>query len=407
MGLIKLNFSLFFAALICSFAIFSGYLIHRESLFNNDQHFIKLAQSFVRNDMYLSPNNLPTGDYVDFMGHQFLFFGPMPAVISIPFVLILGEAFSQYLLSLMSLILSFLLVFQISRKLNFSALDSFWLTNFFVFGTVLYFVGLINISAYVVQQVATPFLLLAILEYLGKKRWLIIGILIAIAGAVRVTLLFYTAFFVLEILRTRKNIDFGKSIIFFLLPVIICVFLLGIYNHKRFGSVVDTGYTRNVTVLSNNHGNHVEGYFSTKHISTNLYFLLVKSFEPVKKDGVDYVLKFPYLKADGFGLAIWYTSPLFIYLISAKKRDFTLSAFSGVIFLAIPSLVYFGIGASQYGYRYSLDFLPLLFLILLTSFGKKLPVFARILIFGGIAVNCLYMPSIWNSYPVFSFFKLL
>lgn len=403
----KLNFSLFFSVLIFVFAIFSGYLIHRESLFVNDSHFVKLAQSFISNDLFLSPNNLPAGDFVDFKGHQFLFFGPLPSVISVPFVLLGGDGFSQYYMSLASLILCFVLVFRITRRLEFDSSDSFWLANFFVFGTVLYFVGLVNISAYVVQAVAMPFLLLALLEYFGRKRWIIIGILVALAIATRVTLVGFVIFFVVEIIVGRKKLDYKKVLVMFLLPILLAITMLGIYNFRRFGSFIDTGYTKNETVIWNKGDNYKEGFWSIKHVSANLFVLLVKSFEPVKQDGVRFVLKFPYLKADGIGLAIWFTSPLFVYLIRAKRKEFTVPALATVIVVMIPSLVYFGIGIIQYGYRYSLDFMPLLFLILLTAFKKKLDTFAKALIFVGIAVNCLYMLSIWNSYPVFSFFKLL
>lgn len=315
----KFNFSLFFSVLIFVFAIFSGYLIHKESLFVNDNHFIKLAQSFIRNDLYLSPNNLPSGDYVDYKGHQFLFFGPLPSVISIPFVLIWGEDFSQYFLSLGSLILSFLLVFKICRKLNFDPLDSFWLANFFVFGTVLYFVGLVNISAYLVQVFAMPLILLGILEFLGKRRWLLIGLFVALATATRISLIGFAIFYLVEIMGNRTKINWKKSIIYFSLPLIAAIILLGVYNNRRFGSFFDTGYTKNITVVHNEGGNHIAGFFGPQHVGANLYVLLIKSFEPVTEDGVEFMLKFPYLKAEGLGLAFWFTSPLFVYLYFAKK----------------------------------------------------------------------------------------
>jgi hypothetical protein len=112
-------------------------------------------------------------------------------------------------------------------------------------------------------------------------------------------------------------------------------------------------------------------------------------------------MKFPYLKADGWGLAIWYTSPLFLYLIKFKKSPYMVSAIAAIFVLAIPSLLYFGIGFSQFGYRYSLDFLPFLFLILLPTFKEGLPPFAKILIGAGIIFNCIFMLSIWDIYPLF------
>ncbi len=391
--------------IIFVFAVFSGIIIHKATWFVDDRHFSILAQSFIQNDLFLSPNNLPPGDYVDYKGKQYLFFGPIPSVILIPFVYIWGRDFPQIYLSFLSLAITFIAIYQISKKLKFSGSDSFWLANFFVFGTVLYFVGLVNISAYLPQAVGMSFIVLSLLEYFTKRRWLIIGILVAAAGSTRITLFGIIFFYIFEIISNYKNYNYKKSLYLLFIPVIFSLILLGIYNNRRFHSYFDTGYTRNVSVLDKNYINNQLGWFSAIHIPANLYTLLLRGPEPVLKEKVEMVLKFPYLKANGMGMAIWFTSPLFLYIFATKRTSYTRSAIIAIIFLAIPSLIYMGIGASQYGYRYGLDFIPLIFLIVLPAFNKKLPIFAKALIGGGIVINCFYMLSIWNSYPLFSFWK--
>ena len=183
--------------------------------------------------------------------------------------------------------------------------------------------------------------------------------------------------------------------------------MYGIYNYRRFHNFLDTGYTRNVSEVHNPGANNKFGFFNIVHIPTKLYLLLFMPPEPVKKDNVEFVLKFPYLKANGFGMAIWFTSPLFVYLIVAKRKNYTTSAVLAILILGVLSSIYSGTGSSQYGYRYSLDFLPFLFLILLSSFKTGLPTFAKLLIALGIIFNCVYMLSIWNSYPLFSFWEYL
>lgn len=387
------------------FSIVSGVVIHRSTWFVQDKHFAKLAQSFLKNDLFLNPINLPAGDFADYNGKQYLFFGPTPSVILMPFVVIFGENFPQMFLSFTSIIITFFVIFQLCKRLNFKNQDALWLAIFFEFGTVLYFVSLVNISAYVVQAFAMIFVVLSMREYFGKRRWLIIGILVALAGTTRVTLFGLSVFFLLELLKTRKTPLFVKSLTFFIVPLLIYIILLGFYNYRRFDSFFDTGYTRNVTVLNQFGRDPSAGFFGLIHIPANLYaeFLMVP--EPVKNSRFEFVLKFPYLKANAFGLAIWFTSPLFFYLIKAKKRSYSYSALIGIVFLAVPSLVYFGIGISQFGYRYSLDFIPLLFLILLSAFEKGLPKFAKFLIVIGVLFNCFYMLSIWNSYPLFFWMK--
>lgn len=404
----KQKISYFGLVLIFIYAIFAGYINYRATWFTIDKHFSLLAKSFIGHDLALSPMNLPNGDYVDFHAKQYLFFGPMPSIILIPFVFIWGKNFPQLNLSLASLIITYVGIFALTRKFKFSRSDSFWLANFFVFGTVLYFVGLINISAYIVQAVATAAVVLSLWEYFTKRRWLLIGTLVAAAIATRMTLLGMTVFYVLEIFRQRQKINLHRALVLFLIPIFFALSMLGLYNYKRFHSPFETGYNMNVSALNKNYYNWNAGFFSPIHIPANLYVLLIKTPEPVRNPNVEFVLQFPYLKADGFGMAIWFTSPLFIYLLRSSKKPYTKSALIAIAFLVLPSLLYWGIGAAQFGYRYSLDFLPLLFLILLSAFSKGLPTFAKVLIFVGIIFDCFYMLSIWDSsYPLLSFWQYL
>lgn len=393
--------------LVFLFAIFSGFIIFRAAWFGIDKHFSLLAESFIHNDLFLNPHNLPDGDYADFNGKQYLFFGPMPSILLMPFVAVWGKNFPQMTLSIASLAITYGAIWGLARKFKFTKLDSFWLANFFVFGTVLYFVGLINTSAYIVQAVATALAVLALFEYFGKRRWLVIGILVAAAGATRLTLFGMVIFFLLEIWRNRFRVNLARSLAFLLLPIFFSLVVLGLYNFRRFGSVFETGYKLNVSVLDKNYYNNQLGWFSPIHIPANLYILLIRAPEPVKREVGEFALEFPYLKANYLGMAIWFTSPLFLYLLLAKWEKFTFPVIGGLIATSLPSLFYWGLGAVQFGARYSLDFLPLLFLILLTAFKKGLPDFAKLLITLGIIFNCFYMSSIWNSYPLLSFFEYL
>lgn len=383
------------------FSVVAGYFIHQESQFTNERHFVQLAEAFIKNDLFLSPFGLPNGDYADYFGKQYLFFGPMPSLLLVPFVLIFGYEFPQMFLSVVSIFVTYVTVYLLCKRFKFNRVDSLWLANFFLFGSVLYFVSVVNISAYVVQAVVTPFVMLSLYEYFGKKRWALLGMFTAAAILTRVTLVGMAVFFMIELVRTTKKPELIKSSVLFLLPILVCVSLLGLYNFRRFNSPFNTGYTLNVTAVHNVGGNHEAGFFSPVHIPGNLYALLFMGPGMVNKTTYPFLAQFPYLKANGWGLAIWYTSPLLVYLIKARLKGVVLSAVGGILIIAAPSLLYYGIGMSQYGYRYSLDFFPLLFLILLTTFKEKLPTLAKIIILVGVLFNLFYMLSIWNAYPLF------
>lgn len=404
---LKLNYKeLILPFILLLFGVYSAVIIYQATAgikYDFDNHLISLAYQFNHKHLFLSPYNLPRGDYVDYLGNIYLYFGPLPSVLLMPFVLFFGKGFPQIWIGIFSLIVSFFAVYFISKRLKFSKVDSFWLSIFFSFSTVLFSVSIINITAYQIQALGAVFILLSLVEYFGKKRFILIGLFLALAGLTRFTLYLSAIFFLIEILRLRLGM---KKIIYLLIPVFFSLIILGTYNYKRFRSVFETGYKYNITLVTYPMSSNIKpGFISFEHIPANVYNLLLKGPDPILKEGGGFIMKFPYLKIDPWGLAIWYTSPLFLYLlIKPKKSPVSLAALASVILLAIPAMLYFGVGYIQSGYRYALDFLPFLFILLLSSLSPKLSNIAKALIILGIVFNCIYLTSIWGIYPHFRIF---
>jgi hypothetical protein len=383
------------------FALVSCVLIFQVTNFINDDHFVRFAEALLRKDINLPPDNLPAGDYVLYQGMVYVYFGPLPSLLILPFVAFFGRAFPQVLIGISSLIAVFFGIYALSQRLRFSKNDSLWLAVFFVFSTVLLAVGIINITAYQIQALSTVFLVLALYEQSGRKRYWLTGIYIGFAGLTRFVLFGAVLFFLIELFREKKDIK--RKLLLLLIPVIITAGLNAAYNHRRFHSVFETGYQYNVTLGTSPMRDQAEfGFLSLNHLPANLYVLLLKAPDPILYNPGFFVLKPPYIKADPWGMAIWFTSPLFLFLLTRfKKGPHTISAGITTVILMLPSLLYFGIGFSQFGYRYALDFLPFLFLLLLPSFNGKLSRTAKILIILGVLVNCLLITSLWGRYPHF------
>jgi len=128
--------------------------------------------------------------------------------------------------------------------------------------------------------------------------------------------------------------------------------------------------------------------------------------EPLLTQEQSFVLKFPYLKASPWGMAIWFTSPLFLaFVYKFKRNKYSLSALISVIVILIPIILYYSIGFSQFGYRYALDFLPFLFLLLIPTLKGKLSKSDIFLIILGVVFNCIYITSLWDKYPLFGITK--
>ena len=106
------------------------------------------------------------------------------------------------------------------------------------------------------------------------------------------------------------------------------------------------------------------------------------------------MLKFPYVKANAWGMSIFVTSPYFLYLFRLKydervAKELLLS----IAVVASLVFTYYGIGYIQFGYRYSLDFLPFLFFLLIRNYRKQnvelSPCFKKIVL--GTSLTNLYL----------------
>lgn len=365
----------------------------------DDRHLPMLAQRFLQGELALSPLGLPRGDFVDFKARQFLYFGPFSSLVFLPAVYFLGDNIPQISLGIVSIALSLAAVYLLCRRLKFAKLDAIWLALFFCFSTVLFSVSVINISAFLVQSLGACLVLLALAEFFGKRRLWLVGTLIGLAGFTRISLYLSVMFFAFMILKDKEKV---RKLLVFSLPVLVTVALFLTYNYKRFGDVWETGYKHNQTVKQYPMSvNYSHGVFSLVHVPANLYSLLVSGPEPLKADGGGFILRFPYLKSSEWGMAIWFTSPLFLYLFKTRRIFYTRPAVLTTLALAIPVLTYFGGGFSQFGYRYALDFMPFLFLLLLSAFRGGLNKYHKGLIVLGILINTIFSLSQWGSYPIF------
>jgi hypothetical protein len=228
---------------------------------------------------------------------------------------------------------------------------------------------------------------------------LLIGLFIGLAVMTRVTLILAVIFFVAEYFRRRLT---GRQLTLIFIPIILCVIVLGAYNYVRFNSVFETGYNYHIGdpyPLSENYRGY--GRTNLAHIPANLYAFFIKPPVPITNTKDGYVFVFPYLKADPWGMAIWFTSPLFLLILfKFKKNEYTKSSLITAICIALPIFTYYSVGFAQFGYRYALDFLPFLFLLLIPSLTPKLSKTAITLIIIGVLFNCIYITSLWDVYPL-------
>lgn len=364
-------------------------------------HFVKLASSFLSFRLDLIPPlaHQTAGDVSFFQDKYYVYFGPLPAILLMPLVPFLAQSTLQHSLGIFLTILDFWLLYKIARKFTLPNI-SFWLSIFFIFSTVFLFLSIVNITAYQTQVIATSFLIMSLYEFLHKKRWFLIGLFLAMAGITKPTLYLATIFFMVELLNSNFIKNKLSNIFLLIAPILISILFLGIYNFLRFDNFFETGYSYQATMGIDLQDATARGIFSFQHIPTNLYFLFFKGPDLIRNNEINYASSFPYLKANSWGMGIFFTSPLFLYIFLTKlKQKYVLSAWITVLVMLVPMLTYFGIGVSQYGYRYAVDFYPFLFLMLASIFQKNMPPLAKILIIYGILFNFFLMLSTWDIYP--------
>lgn len=386
--------------LIIIIALTGSLLVWERLSFINHTQITDLAFSLLHGKFHL-PEPIRYTSWQDsafFNGKYYVYLGPLPALFLIPAVAVWGQNFPQQALIIFAGLVNFWLMFKLAQKFGLKKNDSLWLTTAFIFGSVYLFLSIVNISCYLVQIVGFTFLLAALYEFFHQKRWLLIGLFSALAGMSRYTLFCSGLFFLIELVRNEnKN---KKSAFFKLcLPIIGAIIILAFYNYQRFGNILDTGYTYNPTLPPGVKEASQENLFSLKHLPGNLFFLLFKGPEAVRKTQTNYLLKFPFLRASEWGMGIFFTSPflLYLFLVSFKKRLDSSLLIASIVGI-IPSLLYSGSGMWQYGYRYALDIYAFLFILLARFFKKKMPVLAKILIVYSILFNLFLMGSIWGVY---------
>jgi hypothetical protein len=165
---------------------------------------------------------------------------------------------------------------------------------------------------------------------------------------------------------------------FVAIPLALGVLTL-IYNYARFSSIFDFGYARIPGVLYEPWYRH--GIFSIRAIPLNVEAMLFETWRRVED--------FPYLVPTGFGGSIFLSCPFLIYLFRPGARDATLKTLSwlAIAVLTLALWLHGNPGGWQISYRYAMELLPWIFLILLESSPKRVSLLEIVLLVISIAIN--------------------
>ena len=308
-------------------------------------------------------------------------FPPLPSLLMVPSALLSGRAGNDVIPTLLVAAAILPLALLMLRRLAEARLsqrtlrEDLWLVGMLAFGSVLLFSSVQGSVWYTAQVVGVALLLVYTWASIEAKRPVIAGIALAAATLTRTAMAFGVVLFVLEWLRVRGD---RRMLIRFVIPLVVFAIPAAIYNYVRFDSVIEFGHkylvgTRQEIAIEQ------WGLASYHYLGRNLAaaFTLLPEFGNSQS----------WLQINGNGLAMWVTTPLLLYVVWPRdKPPIHRALWLTTACVAAPSLLYMNTGWIQFGYRFQLDYL--VFLVMLIAIGgRRLGWLAKTLIILGVVIN--------------------
>jgi hypothetical protein len=292
-------------------------------------------------------------------------FPPLPAVLLLPVVAVFGlrtldalfwALFAGFAPTLLFIVLRFLRESGRSRR---SPRDDLLVTTLFAVGSVYYFVAAQGTVWFAAHVVAAAMICLYLLFSFGARRPVAAGLVLGLAFLCRPATLFLAAFFALQA-TTAANKERLRALAMFALPLAAVVSIAMWHNAVRFGDPFEFGHR----FLQIRWRSRIEtwGLFSTHYLPRNLTVFFLSLPWLIESN--------PFVRITRHGLALWFTSPNLLWSLWPKKPDATIVAlWAAVLPTALCTMLYQNTGWVQFGYRFSLDYLPLLFV--LVALGRR------------------------------------
>ncbi|MEK7583714.1 MAG: hypothetical protein AAB490_00580, partial [Patescibacteria group bacterium] len=238
-----------------------------------------------------------------------------------------------------------------------------------------------GMGSYLNHILATTLIVAALLEYYTRRRYWMIGLLMGLTFAARIPASLGILFFIMVITHDTFVTDalkarwgamklFLKRMSALLAPFLASITVDAVYNYLRFDSIFEIGYRYQVGVPMGYPLTTMYGLWHLIYVPQNLYLLFLKM--PNLVQSANGLLAFPYLVPDNDGMSILLTTPFLILLLFVRKKGMTMVALattSLAIFILLMFL--FSPGNRQYGYRFSIDFLVYLWMMIVIGISRK------------------------------------
>ncbi|MDH3623389.1 MAG: hypothetical protein OES69_00780 [Myxococcales bacterium] len=293
-------------------------------------------------------------------------FPPLPALLLSPLVAIFGLATWDRLFWALFAGLAPAFLFLVLRLVRESGRsertvrDDLLVTTLFAVGSVYFFVAVQGSVWFAAHVVATAAICLYLFFSFDARRPASAGLMLGLAFLSRPATLLLAPFFVLEAIRTSRrpgadSFSLTSSVGRFALPVAVLVLFAMWHNIARFYDPFEFGHR----FLQIRWRQRIEtwGLFDLHYLERNLTVFFA-SLPWLYTSS-------PFVRISRHGLALWFTTPNLLWSFWPKRFDATIAAlWAAVIPTALCTLLYQNTGWVQFGYRFSLDYLPLVFVLI-------------------------------------------
>jgi hypothetical protein len=319
-------------------------------------------------------------------------FPPLPAAVILPAVAIWGvgvwdRTFWALLAGLAPALLYVLLRFlRETQRSNRQPWEDVLLSLLFAFGTVYYYTSVQGTVWFAAHVVACTLLALYALFAIDARRPLLAGLMLGLAFMCRPTMMGLAPLFLIEALRVSRAADaaaapedawvwkriwvwlkgvkwkpVARSVALFGAPILVIGVLAMWMNSARFEDPFEFGHR----YLQIRWTPRIEkwGLFNYHYLGKNLAVFLAALPWLTAAD--------PFVKMSQHGLALWFTTPNLLTSLWPKRTSLLMTAiWCAVIPVAIWNLLYQNTGWVQFGYRFALDYL-LLVIVLIALGGRR------------------------------------
>ena len=319
---------------------FLVYEISREPGPQPYNQYVRLADAFWHGRLDI-PNPDPWLELARWHGKAFSHQGVLPGILLMPFVKIWGLDFNQrHFAALLGAALS-MAAWSLATRIGLDGWRRVAGWAFPVLGTTIWFEAKAGSTWGVAALSSALFLFLALNEYFGPRRLILVGLFVGLACLSRPPAILALGGFALAVRHPRRWVQLGLGAAG---PILL---MLG-YNIGRYGTLTDKG--QQIHYLADDYRvQRPPGQFSLAHLPNNLYSWFLSA--PGLQDN------FPYVRLTTSGTSLPLTSPAFVTAFAADRERWLWVA---ALLAVAPAGLHYANGFAQFGMRYLLDAVPFL-----------------------------------------------